>query len=88
MKKLADVLKDRLNNIVVGDREELSQNAVGMIKFDMLKLLNNYFDLNNGSVFINCNLNDEGKYLIDITATANKIKKSGINLKTPRKYII
>lgn len=88
MKKLADVQKDRLKNIVVGDREELSKNAVSMIRLDVLKALDNYFDLDTTSFFINCNIDDDGKYFLNITATASKIKKVGINIKPTRKYII
>ena len=52
MKKLADVLKDRLKNIVVGDREELSQNALNMIRIDLVKTLDSYFDIDANSFFI------------------------------------
>lgn len=88
MKKLADVLKDRLKNIVVGDREELSQNALNMIKIDLAKTLDSYFDIDANSFFINCNLDEEGKYILNISAEASKIKKVGINIKPTRKYII
>ena len=88
MKKLADVLKDRLKNIVVCDREELSQNAVNMIKIDIIKALEGYFDLDRDSFFLNCNIDEDGKYLLNISTTAKKIKKVGVNIKPTRKYII
>lgn len=88
MKKLADLMGERLKNIVVGDREGLSQNAINMIRIDILKVLDNYFDLDTDSFFINCNLDENGKYILNISTLANKIKRAGINIKPTRKYII
>lgn len=79
---------ERLKNIVVGDREGLSQNAINMIRIDILKVLDNYFDLDTDSFFINCNLDENGKYILNISTLANKIKRAGINIKPTRKYII
>ena len=76
--KLADISANRLKSVLACDKEELSTNALKMIKADMLQVLDSYFVLSKDSIFINCNLNENGEYVLSLHVVVPHIKHSGI----------
>lgn len=86
-KKLADISVNRLKNVLVGDKEQPSCNTIKMMQIDLSRILKSYFEIEDGTLFINCNICEDGKYLLNINAKAVRIRKAGVNLKSPRRYI-
>ena len=76
--KLADISANRLKSVLACDKEELSTNALKMIKADIVQVLDSYFVLKRESVFINCNIDAMGEYVLTVRVVVPHIKHSGI----------
>lgn len=69
---------NRLKQVLVTDKNEISPVVVNVIKSDITTLLDSYMLVDKDSVFVNFNIDSEGGYKFCITGRAVCTKKVGI----------
>ena len=66
--------ENRLKSIIVLDKQEVPKKLDKLIKAEMLYLLRNYFDICAEDLELNINVNDFGKYVLEIRGECKDMK--------------
>ena len=66
--------EERLKSMMVMDRSENPQKINKVLKAEILYLLNNYFDINSENLELDLGLDNNGEYILSITAKSRFLK--------------
>ena len=71
--KKADFAADRLKNILIKDKVKAQQGFIDVLKGDLFRLLNDYFELSS-DIYVDLELSDRGDFGVYVSVKANRIK--------------
>lgn len=66
--------EERLKDMIVIDKQNIPQKINKLLKSEILYLFRNYFDVTAEDIDVNIDIDEYGKYHIDIRALARNIK--------------
>lgn len=66
--------EERLKDMIVIDKQNIPQKINKLLKSEILYLFRNYFDVTAEDIDVNIDIDEYGKYHIDISALARNIK--------------
>lgn len=73
MKNVASC-EERLRSMMIMDKSENSQKINKVLKAEILYLLNNYFDISADNLELDLGLENNGEYVLSITAKSRYLK--------------
>ena len=71
---MKNLCEERLRNMLVIDKKENPQRIERLLKAEVIHILKNYFDINNGDMDLNLEVNESGQYVLSIMCVSNNIK--------------
>lgn len=66
--------EERLKEMIVIDKQDSPQKMNKLIKSEIIFLLKNYFDLTADDVALNIDVDEYGRYIISMSASARNIR--------------
>ena len=66
--------EDRLKSLSIIDKAETSQKINKVLKAEVLYLLNNYFDLSAENLDLNLGVDNNGEYILSVSAHSRYLK--------------
>ena len=69
---------ERLKKILVNNKSFIPSGIYNSIKYDILKVLKSYFSIKKEDIDVNIEIDDKGKYSIDIKVNADKASKLNV----------
>lgn len=63
----------RINNLIKADKKENPEKLIKLIKSEIMYVLKNYMDLNFDDIKLDIGIDNDGKYLLNMTCLANRI---------------
>ncbi len=73
MKTRSELIKERLNNVMLADRGNGTENLITMLKSDILDLLKSYMYTNSENVNVALNVTGNGDYELIVTARGDRL---------------
>ncbi len=73
MKTRSELIKERLNNVMLADRWNGTENLITMLKSDILDLLKSYMYTNSENVNVALNVTGNGDYELIVTARGDRL---------------
>jgi len=77
MQKQNELIKERLKNVMMGDRIEGFETLLTVLKSDLSVLLGNYMHLGAEGLKIQLEVKDNGEYILNITASTDRLIEPG-----------
>ena len=73
-KEMALIGADRLKGVLIQDKKENPLKIINILKSEIVYVLQNYMEISNDDLDFDIVVSNEGKYIINFSAKANRLK--------------
>lgn len=70
---MSNLAVTRLNNMIKADKRENPEKLAKLIKSEIMYVLKNYMDINYDDIKLDIGIDNDGRYLLNMTCISNRI---------------
>ncbi|MDR2201375.1 MAG: cell division topological specificity factor MinE [Clostridiales bacterium] len=75
--KTADLINDRLKNLMIGERGASGGKLLTVLKSDLKQLFSNYMYISDGDLHLELDLTENGEHLFNLTVRSTRLYDIG-----------